>query len=525
MKQRVLWVLAFTVSGIAACGNDEPIASLVDVTDASTGGVGGKGGSAGAGGGAATGGVAGTDAATGGGAGVGGSAGAGGAAASGGAAGGAGAAGAAGGGGMTAPCFGGKTWSAPALIESDDSGPVYDLTLAGNSSGSAMVIWDASDGTLHNVWSRRFTAGTGWGAVELAEQNAQGDARARALGMSENGDAVALWQQGVESVGKAWAARHVPGSGWGADVGLQTVLDQSAIPRGVALDASGAGFLVWTQLDVSGHSLWAANTTASGFGTAVLLEALDTNTLDVAQGITPTGAGLVTWTQNDGTRNRAWSASYAKATGFAPAVVLESTTAGSVRNNGLAVASNGNALAFWSKSGTPTTMHASRFVNGVWSDDVTMLAQGPGTAFDPDFGFAADGSGHLVWQQQGSVDGQGQSGVVNVLSRKLSNAGSWEAALALEASATAVLASSRPRVVVDGAGNAIAVWVQKVGVNFQVWTSCHAAGTGWLGASLLTTEAGDASDPQVVLDANGNATAVWMQPSNGHVSAWYSRLQ
>ena len=63
-------------------------------------------------------------------------------------------------------------------------------------------------------------------------------------------------------------------------------------------------------------------------------------------------------------------------------------------------------------------------------------------------------------------------------------------------------------------GNAIAIWRQNSGGgSFNIWADLYEVGTGWdavsLQDSMVNKTYDGAGDPQIVIDANGNATAVW----------------
>ncbi|MCH6583386.1 MAG: hypothetical protein IH808_10290, partial [Proteobacteria bacterium] len=78
-----------------------------------------------------------------------------------------------------------------------------------------------------------------------------------------------------------------------------------------------------------------------------------------------------------------------------------------------------------------------------------------------------------------------------------------------------------PQLAMNTSGNAVAVWVQKDGMAYSIWANRYTAGSGWGNASMIETGAGSAAVPQVVMDANGNAVAVWEQ-HNGTTSTIYS---
>ncbi len=65
---------------------------------------------------------------------------------------------------------------------------------------------------------------------------------------------------------------------------------------------------------------------------------------------------------------------------------------------------------------------------------------------------------------------------------------------------------------VDPAGNAIAVWQQFDGTNFNILANRHAVSTStWGAAEIIESEAGYASSPQVAVDPTGRAMAAWAQ--------------
>lgn len=66
-----------------------------------------------------------------------------------------------------------------------------------------------------------------------------------------------------------------------------------------------------------------------------------------------------------------------------------------------------------------------------------------------------------------------------------------------------------PKVAMDGANNAIAVWP----LNGDIWANRYDATTGSWGATLTLLEEnnGSVSTPQIAMDQTGNAVVVWPQ--------------
>jgi hypothetical protein len=71
--------------------------------------------------------------------------------------------------------------------------------------------------------------------------------------------------------------------------------------------------------------------------------------------------------------------------------------------------------------------------------------------------------------------------------------------------------ANEPRVVVDAANNAVAVWSKSDGTNFQILSSRYTPVQGWSIPGRIDNITGDATQPQLALDSAGNVIAVWQQ--------------
>jgi hypothetical protein len=86
--------------------------------------------------------------------------------------------------------------------------------------------------------------------------------------------------------------------------------------------------------------------------------------------------------------------------------------------------------------------------------------------------------------------------------------GLWQAPVDLSAAGRD---AADPRVAVDAQGNAVAVWYGDNGDNLIVQGAVRAAGGAWQAPVDLSAAGHNASFPQVAVDAQGNAVAVWNQ--------------
>ncbi|MGZ6662729.1 MAG: hypothetical protein ACXVHL_36000 [Solirubrobacteraceae bacterium] len=171
----------------------------------------------------------------------------------------------------------------------------------------------------------------------------------------------------------------------------------------------------------------------------------------------------------------------------------------------MAVDGQGNAIAVWQRSdGTNTIVQAAaRAAGGSFGAPQDLSTAGQ-TAYDPQVAVDGQGNAIAVWQRF-----DGTNTVVQAAVRAVG--GSFGAPQDLSAAGQTAY---DPQVAVDGRGNAIAVWSASDGTNFIVQAAVRAAG-GSFGAPQDLSAAGQtANDPQVAVDGQGNAIAVWSR-SNG----------
>ena len=82
---------------------------------------------------------------------------------------------------------------------------------------------------------------------------------------------------------------------------------------------------------------------------------------------------------------------------------------------------------------------------------------------------------------------------------------------------------SFPQLAIDSSGNALAVWSQHDGTHFSIWSNRYTAGSSWESrVPIEADEAGNAFIPQIAIDANGNALAIWPR-CDGICELWSNR--
>lgn len=256
----------------------------------------------------------------------------------------------------------GSGWGTAAPIETNSAGDANETRIAIGANGNALVVWQQHDGMRINIWSNRYTTGTGWGTAELIETDNAGDAYSPRIAFDANGNAQAVWSQFDGTRSNIMANRYAAGSGWGTATILGGALN-AATPQ-IAFDTSGNALAVWVQPDGPRYSIWSSRYTAgTGWGTAALIETDNSGDAGSPRiAFDASGQALAVWGQSDGTRINIWTNRYTAGSGWGTAALIETNNAGDANEPQIALGANGNALAVWYQSdGTRTNVWSNRF--------------------------------------------------------------------------------------------------------------------------------------------------------------------
>jgi hypothetical protein len=180
-----------------------------------------------------------------------------------------------------------------------------------------------------------------------------------------------------------------------------------------------------------------------------------------------------------------------------------------VQNPQVAVDRQGNAVAVWQRyNGTDKIVQgAVRPTGGAWQTPTDLSAAGQFMQ-DPQVAMDAHGNAVAVWWGF-----KGRNYIVQSVVRPAG--GAWQAPVDLSAAGQD---ASSPQVRVNAQGNAVAVWRRFNGTNWIVTSAVHSTGGAWQ-APIDLSATGQNVDypgdyPQVAVDAQDNAVAVWSR-SNG----------
>jgi hypothetical protein len=194
------------------------------------------------------------------------------------------------------------------------------------------------------------------------------------------------------------------------------------------------------------------------------------------------------------------SASGHAAAGWLPPVTI-STSGGDALTGEVAVDSAGNALALWARSqGKRWVIQAVyRPLHGLWQAPRDLSAPSS-LAGAPQVAFDRDGNALAVWERS-----DGNHLFVQASSRSRPS-GRWSKPQDLSRGGGDCVF---PQVAIDADGNALAVWLRSVNGFWSVQAAFRPRGSTWQPPETIDREPAGAVSPQVVFDPRGNAVAAW----------------
>jgi len=392
----------------------------------------------------------------------------------------------------------------------------YSVTLdsaIADASGNPLPAGSLAFNTVEGAWG---TAAT----IESATWHAEFPQ----VSIGANGNGVGVWQQ-YDGKASIFAARYLKNGGWQPEVALESNNLTDALAPTVAVAPNGNAVALWGQPQGTRQDAWSAsyNATADSWSAPVLLETDDTgNALGMQVSLDASGNGVSTWYQNMGGSFKVQGSLYdgATATWSAPVTLSDVALSGNVQAPKVAVAANGDAVVVWTQSnGTGDNIWSNHYdaTTATWSGAATIENNPLGIVLNP--AVSVDGSGNalVVWQQWDTFR-------YNMFANNYDAAsGLWGTPVGIETDN--VGNAQFPALALDGLGNGVAVWEQFDGTVFNIWHNRYDGVTGTWGTAALveTNNAGDASGVRIVLDAAGNGMAVWLQSDGTLLDAMSSR--
>ncbi len=360
-----------------------------------------------------------------------------------------------------------------------------------------------------------------FGLATSIETNNEGNASDPQIAIDAKGNALVVWVQHDGKHFHIWSNRYTLASGWGTATLIEHNNAGHASDPQIAVDGNGNALAVWAMHDGSRKNIWSNRfVLGTGWGTATLIENNDVGDASNPQiAIDGNGNALAVWRQFDGTHFNIRANRFTADTGWGAAELIETDNAGDAVGPQIALDANSNALAVWRQSdGTRYNIWANRFTAGAgWGTAELIETDNAGDAKGAHIAFDAKGNALAVWRQS---DGKQFNIWINRYTTGKNAGNSWGTAT-LIMNGDAINAAG-PKIAFDNQGNALVVWRQSKDTRSSIWANRLSANNGWGAAVLIESDdSGDAIGPQIAFDKNGNALVVWRQ-SDGkrfHISA------
>lgn len=223
---------------------------------------------------------------------------------------------------------------------------------------------------------------------------------------------------------------------------------------------------------------------------------------------------------DDGGFRSLYASYYNASTGsWGAETLLENGSAGYAGEPDVAFDDNGNAIVVWAQNdGTRYNIYANHYSasTGSWGTETLIESGNAGDAYAPQIAFDNSGNAIVVWRQHdGTYD--------SVYANRYTPAGGWGSEELIESGSEDV---QNPIIAVDHAGNAIVGWSQSNSAYHNILINRYTPTGGWGTAATIAignNGNGGALDPQLAIDATGNATLVWREFDGSKSSIYANR--
>ncbi|MGH4007808.1 MAG: hypothetical protein ACRDTH_06545 [Pseudonocardiaceae bacterium] len=338
--------------------------------------------------------------------------------------------------------------------------------------------------------------------VSIAGQNAVDPQ----VAVDARGTAVAVWSRFNGTRYIVQGALRPAGGAWQAPIALSAASQEAAMPQ-VAVDARGTAVAVWRTFNGTRYLVQGAVRPAGGAWQApITVSGPGQDAVDPQVAVNAQGSAVAVWRTFNGTHNVVQGA-MRPADGSWQAPITLSAPGQDAVDPQVAVNAQGSAVAVWSRSnGTHDIVQgAVRPAGEAWQAPTDLSAAGQ-DAGNPQVAVNAQGTTVAVWSRSNGTHDIVQ-GAVRLARR------AWQAPINLSAAGQSAV---DPQVAIDAQGTAVAVWQRSNGTHDIVQGAVHPASWVWSTPITLSAAGQHAQMPQVAIDAQGNAVAVWRRFNGTH---------
>jgi mRNA-degrading endonuclease HigB of HigAB toxin-antitoxin module len=340
--------------------------------------------------------------------------------------------------------------------------------------------------------------------------------------MDNSGNALIVWYQDDGSRDQIFKSEYRDGE-WIHPADLDDNIspdgeDADAYYPQVAMDDNGNALIVWEQFNGSNYQVFKSEyrdgewTHPADLDDHISPDGQDAEEPHAA--MDNNGNALIVWMQHNGTRQQIYKSEYRDGEWTHPTDLFNSISpdAGSANSPQVAMDDNGNALIVWPQSdGSNYQVFKSEYRDGAWIHPATLsgyINPNGEDVYDPQVAMDNSGNAVIVWQQS---DGSTQQ-----IYKSEYRDGAWTHPEDLDDNISQNgQDAEEPQVAMDGSGNAVIVWEQSDGINWQIFKSEYRDGVWTHPEDLddhISQNGQDAYPSQVAMDDSGNAVIVWNQP-------------
>lgn len=285
--------------------------------------------------------------------------------------------------------------------------------------------------------------------------------------------------------------RFIPGSGWQAAHILQELSGSIQIVPRLAMLPSGGLIAIWGNK--SDETVWTSSySTADGWTLPVVQIAGATEVAETSVDLAGDASGnaIAVWQRVDNDLMDVVTSRYTAVSGWsAPMRLEEGLTDMDAGDPKVGLDSDGNGIAVWEAE---NKIYFNRYTpDGGWSE-AELLAEGS----KAQLAVSAGGSAIVIWHES-----------EDLRAAVFSPASGWSEPATLDIRNSEV---TEGQIAINDSGNAVAVWTQLNGTVKTVWSNHYRVASGWSGPGLVEVlDSGAASYPEVIIDNDGNAVAIW----------------
>lgn len=308
---------------------------------------------------------------------------------------------------------------------------------------------------------------------------------------------------------------------WGTAQRIDSDHEASAGAPSVAIDPRGNAIAIWVEAhgrDVVGYGIWANRFTApEGWGPAERIDASEgADALGPDVAMDPDGNALAVWrlwNAEGDPSDTFWASRFIPSDGWQTEGRIENNDQGSSGNPRIAVDSQGNAIAVWPQwSETRENVWSNRFTpTNEWGSAQRIEANPNYDASNPQVAMNTHGNAIAVWATSITKQSSDFNEVhyYHIWSNRFTPTSGWGSPERIDEHEDNAI---NPDVAMDAQGNAIVVWEHNDGEGTRIWSNRFTPSSGWGQASRIDG-GGWGWFPRVALDSEGRALAVWFHRS------------